>query len=121
MNLFKDIRENYGQKTVKSVCDLEGFGKKIAKHHNHLVFTLRCKELCITPRCLHLKCPINTSKARDIIDKAQQQLLRERIRVINNKIDGFKQRKSELENDLNSRLNQDQYSQLTNVTRKSES
>ena len=33
MNLFKDIRENHGQKTVRSVRDLEGYGKKIAKHH----------------------------------------------------------------------------------------
>ena len=28
MNLFKDIRENYGQETVRSVRDLGRYGKK---------------------------------------------------------------------------------------------
>jgi hypothetical protein len=35
---------------------------------------------------LRLKCPINTKKARDIVNKAQKELLRERIRVVSNKI-----------------------------------
>ena len=121
MNFFKNIRENYGQESVKQVRDLEKFGRKIARHRNHLVFTLRCKELSITPRSLKLKCPIKTNKAQEIVAKAQQQLLRERVRVINNKISGFKQQKSELESELNSRFSSDLASQLTDhVTRKSE-
>ena len=90
MNLFKDIRTNYGHETIKNVRDLEKIGKKIARHRNHLVFALRCKELSLTPRSLQLKCPINTSKARVIVNKAQQQLIRERIRVTNNNINNFK-------------------------------
>ena len=122
MNFFKSIRENYGQESVKQVRDLEKFGRKIARHRNHLVFTLRCKELSITPRSLKLKCPIKTNRAREIVDKAQQQLLRERIRVINNKISGYKQQKSHLESELNSRFTGDLACQLTDhVTRKSES
>ena len=121
MNFFKNIRENYGQESVKQVRDLEKFGRKITRHRNHLVVTLRCKELSITPRSLKLKCPIKTNKAQEIVAKAQQQLLRERVRVINNKISGFKQQKSELKSELNSRFSSDLASQLTDhVTRKSE-
>jgi len=54
-----------------------------------LVFTLRCKHEGIIPPNLRLKCPINTSKARDIVNKARKELLGERIRVTTNKIKGF--------------------------------
>jgi len=36
-----------------------------------------------------VKCPINTDNARHIIEKARKDLLRERVRVINNRIDGL--------------------------------
>ncbi|XP_072017874.1 uncharacterized protein [Amphiura filiformis] len=112
------------QETVKKVRDLESLGKKIARHRNHLVFTLRCKDLHITPRSLQLKCPINTTKARNIVEKARQQLVRERIRVINNKLDSYKEKKSRTENELFTRLPQDSdiAKHVTDhVTKKSES
>ncbi|XP_072033416.1 uncharacterized protein [Amphiura filiformis] len=124
MNLFGDLRTTYGQETVKKVRDLESLGKKIARHRNHLVFTLRCKDLHITPRSLQLKCPINTTKARNIVEKARQQLVRERIRVINNKLDSYKEEKSRTENELFTRLPQDSdiAKHVTDhVTKKSES
>ncbi|XP_072039314.1 uncharacterized protein [Amphiura filiformis] len=79
------------------------------------------EELRITPRSLKLKCPIKTNRAREIIEKAQHQLLRERIRVTNNRINGFKQQKSRLENDISSRVTDDIKNQVTDhVTRKTE-
>ena len=121
MNLFNNLRNNYGQNTVKIVRDLENTGKKIARYRNHLVFTLRCKELRITPRSLRLKCPIKTDNAREIIAKAQQQLLRERIRIINNKIVSTNERKSVLENDIKSRVSDDtKHHVIDHVTRKCE-
>ncbi|XP_072036723.1 uncharacterized protein [Amphiura filiformis] len=86
MNLFKELRSRYGQETVKNVRDLESFEKKIARHRNHLTFTHRCKDSGITPNSLKLRCPINTIKARNIIQKAQNELVRERIRVVSNRI-----------------------------------
>ena len=64
--------------------------RKVSRHRNHLVFTLRCKDINVTPPSLSLKCPINTTNARRIVDKARKDLVRERIRVINNKLDAFK-------------------------------
>ncbi|XP_072025296.1 uncharacterized protein [Amphiura filiformis] len=122
MNLFSDLRTTYGQESVKQLRDLEGVGKKIARHRNHLVFNLRCKELHITPRSLQLKCPINTVKAREIVDKAKQQLVRERIRLINNKLESLKEEKSRVESDLFSRLPSNLVDHVTDhVNRKSES
>ncbi|XP_072047007.1 uncharacterized protein [Amphiura filiformis] len=94
---------------------------KIAKHRNHLVFTLRCKELNITPPSLRLKCPINTARARDIVNNARQQLVRERIRVTTNKINSFKDQKTKFETKLNSRFPETLFGQVTDhVTRKTE-
>ncbi|XP_072030192.1 kanadaptin-like [Amphiura filiformis] len=67
----KDLRSKYGQKTVTLVRDLERVEQKIARHRNHLRYSLRCKELELSPPSLMIKCPINTKKARDIIAKAQ--------------------------------------------------
>ncbi|XP_072039092.1 uncharacterized protein [Amphiura filiformis] len=102
MNIFKNLRDDYGKNTVKHLRDLENCEKKIARHRNHLVYTLRCRDLNLTSPSLKLKCPINTKKARDIINQAHRGLLRERVRVINNKLDCLKNNKSSLERELKS-------------------
>ncbi|XP_072030398.1 uncharacterized protein [Amphiura filiformis] len=75
MNLFNDVRQLYGQSTVKKIRDYENIENKLARHKNHLVFSLRCKDEGLIPPSLKLRCPINTTKARDIINKAQKDLL----------------------------------------------
>ena len=69
------------------------------------MYSLRCKELGLTPPSLKLKCPIYTAKAHGIIAKAQKDLLRERIRNINNKLNDFDGEKTAVKNDLKSALN----------------
>ena len=103
MNLFQDLRRNYGQGTVKTLRACENIEKKTSNFRNHRVFTLRCRDKGLIPPSLRLKCPINTQKARDIVQKAEKELLRERIRVINNKIEKLDQKKSRLNANLNSR------------------
>jgi hypothetical protein len=73
---------------------LEKFEHKLARHKNHLVFSLRCKDEGLTPPSLRLKCPINTQNDKSIIEKAQKGLLRERIRVVNNRINRFNEEKA---------------------------
>ncbi len=105
MNLFRDLRSNHGQETVTLAKDLEKVELKIARHRNHLVYSLRCKELGLTPPSLMIKSPINTKKAHGIIAKARKDLLRERIRIINNKLTNFKTDKEKIANELNNSLN----------------
>ena len=79
MNLYNNIRQSYGQGTVKHLRDLENCEKKIQRHRNHLGYSLRCRDQNLTPSSLKLRCPINTNKAREIIKRAEKGLIRERI------------------------------------------
>ncbi|XP_072030440.1 uncharacterized protein [Amphiura filiformis] len=91
MNLFTEVRNRYGQHAVKSIRDLESTERKLVRHRQHLTFTHRCKDNGVTPSSLKIRCPINTEKARNIIRKAEKELIGERIRVVNNKIKSLKQ------------------------------
>ena len=104
MNLFTNVRQNYGQTTVKHLRDLENCEKKIQRHRNHLVYTLRCRDLSLTPSSLKLRSPINTNRAREIINRAQKCLVRERIRVINNKVTSLKHQSKNLEEIVDNKI-----------------
>ena len=100
MNLHQDLRHIYGQNTVKHLRDYENCEKKIQRHRNHLVFSLRCRDLNLTPSSLKLRCPVNTKKAKDIIKRAEKALTRERIRVVNNKIGNLKAKREDLKSQV---------------------
>ncbi|XP_072046302.1 uncharacterized protein [Amphiura filiformis] len=104
MNLFNHVRQSYGQNTVKHLRDLENCEKKIQRHRNHLVYSLRCRDQKLTPPSLKLRCPVNTNKAKDIIKRAEKGLIRERIRVVNNKIKNLKTQKDQLKDDVNNEI-----------------
>ena len=103
MNLHQFIRRDYGQNAVIELRNKENIEKKISRFRNHRVFTLRCKDQGLTPPSLRLKCPINTHNARQIVQRAEKQLLRERIRVINHKLTDFNLQNTKGESDLISR------------------
>ena len=44
MNVFKYLREEFGDSTVKELRTLEDCQRKLARHRNHLVYTLRYPE-----------------------------------------------------------------------------
>ena len=62
---------------MKDVRKLEDPTRKVSRHRNDLV--LRCKDTEVTRPCLSRKCPINTTNARRIVDKARKDLVRERV------------------------------------------
>ena len=96
MNFFKNLRTNYGQETIKIVRKAENTTRQLARHRNHLVFNLRCKGECAIPPSLRLKCPINSVKARNNVEKARKNLLRERIRLTNQTISHLQDKKRRL-------------------------
>ncbi len=101
---------------------MENYERKLAKQRNHLVFNLRCRDENIVPPSLRLKCPIDTDNAKKIVDKARKELVRERIRLTNNKITSLKQQKQEQENVLFTKLPSNEKSRVvTHVTRVHES
>jgi hypothetical protein len=64
----------------------ESLERKLSRHRNHLVFSLRCKDEGIIPPSLRIRCPIKTRKAQEIINKARKELLSERIHVTNRRV-----------------------------------
>ena len=95
MRLFSDLRNNFGQSTVRKVRDWDRLENKLSRHRNHLVFNLRCKKEKVIPASLNIKSPIKTNIAENIVAKARKDLLCERIRINQNQI-----------KDLNSQLSQ---------------
>ena len=67
--------------------DWEQHVKKLANFKSHRKFTLRCLSQKITPVSLRLKRNIKTERGKKIIEKAEKQLMDERVRQINNTID----------------------------------
>ena len=51
-----------------------------------------------------MKCLINTKRPKDIINKAERGLVRERVRLVNNKLDNLKEERSGLEQDLKEKI-----------------
>ena len=115
MNFFKNLRTNYGQETIKIVRKAENSTRQLARHRNHLVFNLRCKDECVIPPSLRLKCPINSVKARNIVEKASKNLLRERIRLTNQKISHLQDKKRRLTERFPSDVQQQLNTHLTRV------
>ena len=60
--------------------------KKMANYQNHRRFSIKCLKKEVTPVSIKLKSNIHTSKAKEIIKRAEKQLLNECIRTINNMI-----------------------------------
>ena len=112
MNLFKDLRVQFGQESVHQLRQLEHRQKKIARYRNHIVFDLRCRDESVTPPSLSLHVPVPSARAREITRKAEKQLLRERLRVNNNKLQQLQKDQENDRNDLFTRLpstEKDQY------------
>ena len=86
MNTFKNIRETFGQETLKKCRHLRRCENKLARYRNHLVFTLLCNNENIIPQSLKLKCSIESQNAKRIVERARKDLVRERIRLTTNKI-----------------------------------
>ena len=85
-NLHESIGREFGLENVAILRKWEQLEKKIADFKNHRRFTLRCLSQKITPNSLKLKSNIKTSRGKSILERAERQLMNERVRSINNSI-----------------------------------
>ena len=81
---------------------------KVSDFKNHRRFLLRCLSQRVTPVSLKLKNLTRTKKGEGIIKRAERQLLNERIRNINYKIEKFQHDKHMYERQLREILKEDQ-------------
>ena len=61
----------------------------MANYRNHRRFSIKCLKQEVTPVSINLKTNIHTTKASEIIRRAEKQLLNECIRSINNMIEMY--------------------------------
>ena len=81
---------------------------KVSNFKNHQRFSLRCLSQGVNPVSLRLKNLTRTKKGDGIIKRAEKQLLNERIRNINYKIEKYQHDKHMYEKQLQEILQDDQ-------------
>ena len=81
---------------------------KVSNFKNHQRFLLRCLDKGLVPVSLKLKNLVRTQRGRIIIQKAEKQLLNERIKSINYKLEHYDHDRYMYKNELKEILGQDQ-------------
>ena len=81
---------------------------KVSNFKNHQRFSLRCLDKGLVPVSLKLKNLVRTQRGRIIIQKAEKQLLNERIKSINYKLECYGHDRYMYKNELKETLGQDQ-------------
>ena len=89
-NLHRNIKEKYGQEAIQHLCLWEKRVIKASDFRNHRIFMLKCIGQNLMPVSIRLK-PLKSkhfisANARRIIERAERQLMQERVRTINNTI-----------------------------------
>ena len=74
-NLISDLRNKYGEESVKSIRKWEIIVRKMADYRNHRRFMLRCIKASITPVSCKLENPLKSKKSYDIIHKAEKTII----------------------------------------------
>ena len=106
-NLIHILEEKYGKNSIGIFRNWEKMEGKVSNFKNHQRFLLRCLSQGVTPVSLKLKNLTRTKKGEGIIKRAEKQLLNERIRNINYKIEKFEHDKYMYENQLQEILKED--------------
>ncbi|XP_062849575.1 uncharacterized protein LOC134311850 [Trichomycterus rosablanca] len=116
--MHQQILTHFGKDCLKLVREYEKTARKMADYRNHLRFNIRCRQSRITPKSLQLRSSVKGHRASKIIQKAQNQLLNERVRQTNFTIDVLKTREEQIVQRLTSRLDEPTLQQVINFTQK---
>ena len=88
-NLHKDVKEKYGIEALQQLQLWEKSVLRESDYKNNRIFTLKCISYNLVP--VSVKCKSSCSKispgARKIIEKAERQLLQDRVRGIHRTIE----------------------------------
>ena len=107
-NLIHVLEEKYGENSIGIFRNWEKMEGKVSDFKNHRRFLLRCLSHGVTPVSLKLKNLTRTKKGEGISKRAEKQLLNERIRNINYKIEKFQHDQHMYEKQLREILQDDQ-------------
>ena len=83
-NLHLIILQEFGIEARRLLREWERLRLKSSDYRNHRIFSLRCIHNELVPVSIKLKSTLDTPKARQIIRKAEKDLLQARVKAINN-------------------------------------
>ena len=86
-NLHLVLLQEYGIEARHLFREWEILQLRTSDYKNHRIFSLRCLHKELIPVSIKLKSTLTTSKARQIIRKAEKDLLQARVKAINNILD----------------------------------
>ena len=82
-----NILQEYGIEAQHLFREWERLWLRTSDYKNHRILTLRCVHKELVPVSIKLKSTLTTPKARQIIRKAEKDLLQARVKAINNILD----------------------------------
>ena len=86
-NLHLILLQEFGIEARRLFREWERLRLRTSDYKNHRIFSLRCLHKELTPVSIKLKSTLATCKARQIIRKAEKDLLQARVKAINNILD----------------------------------
>ena len=86
-NLHLIILQEFGIEARCLLREWERLQLRSSDYRNHRIFSLRCIHNELVPVSIKLKSTLDTPKARQIIRKAEKDLLQARVKAINNILD----------------------------------
>ena len=86
-NLHLIILQEFGIEARRLLREWERLRLRSSDYKNHRIFSLRCIHKELIPVSIKLKSTLDTPKARQIIRKAEKDLLQARVKAINNILD----------------------------------
>ena len=101
-NLHLILLQEYGIEAWCLFRDWERLQLRASDYKNHRIFTLRCLHKELVPVSIKLKSTLKTAKARQIIRKAEKDLLQARVKAINNTLDQVAKQTEECRTQLSS-------------------
>ncbi|XP_072028069.1 uncharacterized protein [Amphiura filiformis] len=112
LKLHSRLESEHGRMATKLVRRMEFLERKSARFRNHLHFTLHCKHHGVTPASLNLKSSVKGVTAERILQRAQHQLVGERIRQIYATLNNIKQQIADTDEQLFTELPMETYSEV---------
>ena len=76
------MKEKHGKESLCILQEWESLEIKDSDYRNHHRFTFRCLSKDLIPVSVGLKFTINTRRAKQIIHKAERQILQDRVKAI---------------------------------------
>ena len=117
-NLHLIILQEFGIEARRLLREWERLHLRSSDYKNHRIFSLRCIHKELIPVSIKLKSTLDTPKARQIIRKAEKDLLQARIKAINNILDQVNRETQDCRAKLTSIISQERLEQCQDFINK---